>query len=216
MKLNQIHYILLAIFVLAVNGCEKKIAVRHYQEITLEPPEQVSIASASTPPMMRMGSDNPQLQTALQQSVAAINLAWETPKGWNEEKGSGMRMASFTTVEKDPITCTIVSLGGMAGGLESNIVRWMQQVHLNPDNLPHFNLADFMARQEKIKTRGKLDVTFIDLTSLQKESADNSILGGILQIQDTTVFVKMTGSVKAINLNREKFKNLCASLRLNE
>jgi hypothetical protein len=141
-------------------------------------------------------------------------LSWATPKGWSEEKGSGMRMVTFRAQGKSGgIECSIVSLGGMAGGLESNVARWMGQlkVAVPPDD----QLKAFLDRQEAVQTKGDFAVTLIDLTQYTQDAGAPSMIAGIARMPDMTVFVKMTGSRQAVTEQRQALRGLCASLSIN-
>ena len=79
---------------------------------------------------MGMGQADQATQNMIAASAQKPPLAWDLPEGWTETPGNGMRLVTFHSTDKDPVECTIVSLGGMAGGLESNIVRWMGQINI--------------------------------------------------------------------------------------
>lgn len=215
---NIICIFLLAVFV----GCEKKPQMRVYEESHLTPslasPQsvmQLPDGHPSVTPGMNMS--DPSMQSMVQSSAASVPLTWQAPKGWKEEKGSGMRLATFTSGDAHPITCTIVSLSGMAGGVESNIIRWMKQINLSDNLLAGEKMQEFLKKQEVIKSKNNLSVQIVDLTPLTgKNESTQTILGGIVEMQDTTIFIKMTGDLKGITSNREAFRSLCQSLTLNE
>ncbi|MBI5150227.1 MAG: hypothetical protein HZA28_05605 [Candidatus Omnitrophica bacterium] len=162
------------------------------------------------------GAVDPQTQKMLEASVARPPLSWATPQGWTETPGGGMHLVNFTSADKDaPAECTIISLGGQAGGLESNVTRWMQQVNIAVPEAPA--MEKFLAAQKKIKTKDGFDATIIDLTQLQpKDDLESpSMAATIIMLPDMTVFVKMTGSRGAVLKNRDQFQTLCESLKLN-
>ncbi len=174
-------------------------------------------AASGTLPMMPMtGAVDPQTQKMLDASVARPPLSWATPQGWQESPGSGMRLVNFTSTDtNDPVECNIISLGGQAGGLESNAVRWMGQVNIPVPEAAA--MEKFFTAQNKIKTRDGFDATIIDLTQLQpKEDPDSpSMIATVITLPDMTVFVKMTGSRAGVLKNKERFESLCESLKLN-
>lgn len=166
--------------------------------------------------MPMTGAVDSQTQKMLEASVARLPLSWTTPRGWQETPGGGMRLVNFTSADKDsPAECTIISLAGQAGGFESNVTRWMQQVHI--DVPAQAELEKFLAAQKKIKTKDGFDATIIDLTQLQpKDDLETpSMVATIIVLPEMTVFVKMTGSRGAVVKNKDKFEALCASLKLN-
>ena len=167
--------------------------------------------------MPMTGVVDQQTQKMLEASVARPPLAWTTPQGWQETPGGGMRLVSFVSTDKDnPVECTIISLGGQAGGPESNAARWMKQVNI--DVPAQAELEKFLAAQKKIKTQDGFDATILDLTQLQSQDdlQSQSMMATIIALPDMTVFVKMTGTRGAVLKNRDKFETLCESLKLNK
>lgn len=166
----------------------------------------------SQSPSGSMMSADPKTQAQIQASAASIPLIWQTPAGWNEMKGSGLRLVTFQSAKDFPIECSIVSLGGMAGGLESNIHRWMGQINLS---ISDAEFEKFMQTQEKITSQGALPIILFDFTKLQTASPQDvpSMIAGILTIEEKTIFVKMTGTKAAVLHHKENFKQLCQSLQ---
>ena len=166
--------------------------------------------------MPMTGAVDQQTREMLEASVARPPLSWTTPQGWQETPGSGMRLVSFVSADKEnPVECTIISLGGQAGGLESNAARWMKQINI--DVPAQTELEKFLAAQKKIKTQDGFDATIIDLTQLQPKDdlKSPSMAATIITLPDMTVFVKMTGIRGAVIQNRDQFEALCESLKLN-
>jgi hypothetical protein len=163
-------------------------------------------------PMMGAPVDA-QTQAALNASVAKVPLTWKTPEGWSEEPGGGMRVATFRAQDDaGGIECSIVSLGGAAGSVQSNVVRWMKQVNVNVP--PQDQMEEFLAKQELVKTEGGFDITVIDLTGFAQDGSSPSMIASIAELPESTIFVKMTGAKKSLVENRGKFKALCTSLNV--
>ena len=208
-------------------GCDKSPAMRQHQEVLIEPQEKKAGAMDDPHAFLNMmpqdeihsklSMDDPQMQKMLSSSVVDTPLAWQVPQGWQEQKGSSMRLATFVNMEKDSaIECTIISLGGSAGGLKQNVIRWIQQIQLN---VPSDEALDqFISRQNNFTNSSGLSVQLIDLTGLQNSMSDDtpSMMVGIIDIKSAQVFVKVTGSKKSINDNRERFLQLIESIHLKE
>lgn len=208
-----------------ITSCERSPVVRVYEDINAPVVESETARETlpqGHPPIdqnINMNSSDPQTQAMLAQSVSHVPLSWQTPKGWSEEKGSGMRLVTFKGDKGDqPVTVTIVSLSGTAGGLESNIIRWMKQINPPEDLLSGDKMRDFIQQQETFVSKGNLAVQLIDLTGLSnsKEYSAQTILGAVVHLEDTTIFIKMSGTLKAVHQNREEFKALCKSLSIHE
>jgi len=217
-------YIILIIGLSAVTStsCEQQITSREYEEIVTTSPSDphdfmksapfAGSQQSGLPPSMQIqaSKNNQQMQDVLDASVARPSLSWETPQGWSEEKGSGMRLVTFRD-QNDSIKCTIVSLGGDAGGLTSNVVRWMKQINVQVSD--NEQLSSFLSRQEDIITKGDFSINVIDLTEITKDQAP-SMIAAIAELEDMTIFVKMTGNKKDVIANRNQFESLCRSLTL--
>ena len=126
-----------------------------------------------------------------------------------------MRLVTFKSEGENPVTCTIVSLGGIAGGLEENVGRWAQQINIQLDEE---EFQDFLKKTQTIELSSGMVLSLVDFTQLQQddEPSRESMVGAILNLEDvSTVFLKMTGTKQAIINNRERFVKLCQSIRLN-
>lgn len=160
---------------------------------------------------MQQQTNDPHLQKMLDASVADATLTWKVPQGWNETKGSGMRMATFKSQKEDGMECSVIALKGMAGGIEGNILRWINQIGLD---IPGDKFATFMQDLEIIEIRDDVSAYYINLSLLQDpgDTAGDSMIASILQLPTETVFFKMTGSLGAVRQNEDQFRALITSL----
>lgn len=142
---------------------------------------------------------------------AAVDLDWTTPEGWEVSAGQGMRLATFT-VPGSSVDCSIVALGGAAGGLESNLHRWLGQVNLNPDSQ---TFQTFVSSLPSFSTEQGWPVTWVDFSSLlpagQVEA--KSIVAGIVERDGRSIFVKMMGPASELAEQSESLRSLVESLR---
>lgn len=145
-------------------------------------------------------------------SIVEGHLSWTLPKGWQEQPASGMRLATFR-LASDPqkIDCYVVALGGMAGGLEANLSRWMDQIELQRSAE---NLQSLMNSSESLKTQDGQEAKIYDFTTIQKDvpTSDKSMIAAVISSAEVTVFIKMTGSVEAVSQNRNNFLELVKSI----
>ncbi len=155
------------------------------------------------------------ISTDLPPAMTNLPLSWIAPKGWTEQKGSGLRLATFISEgTDDKIECSIVSLGGMAGGVKANIVRWLGQVKIPIPS--DEELEQFLARQEDFESKGHWKGKLLDLTQLQKDepSSTAGMMAAMIETGEAQIFVKMTGTKAALEKNKTAFRELCASLEL--
>jgi len=146
---------------------------------------------------------------ASMRSGAGVELAWVAPAAWTETAGTGMRRASFSA-DGSGIQCTIVALGGTAGGVESNIRRWLGQVNLQLDADA---LAALMAGMESGTTTSGLSWQWVDFNSQLKTPENPSMMAAILQKEGSTVFVKMTGTGSELAAQEAALRQLVESIR---
>jgi hypothetical protein len=204
-------------------GCGQPPLTRNYEEILID--SKVEKRSDATE-MGEMPNDDVHaklkmdpmtLSQPIMNSVAPTPLSWSTPSGWNEIKGDGMRLVTFTTLDKEfPIETSIVSLAGPAGGISANITRWLKQLNL-PDPSGQ-ELDDFMNRQEKIKILSGLTAQLVDFTQWQKDAPPqtSSMMAAIIEQENSRIFVKMTGAKSGILQNTDSFKSLIQSLHFTD
>lgn len=211
--------ILLLIF---AAGCgPKDSAMREYDEVSIESP----LASPKSLPegnltkedvmdsmTMEIGPLQP-ISRDMGSEALDVSLSWQKPQHWSEEPGQGMRIATFRS-DDNPIECSIVSLGGMAGGLEANIKRWLGQIGLELDD---DQLKEFITSQEKLTTKDGIKMALLNFTALQNDLGGESpsMIATILEKDNKTIFIKMTGSKESVLKEYEAFKSLCLSLKLN-
>lgn len=160
-------------------------------------------------------TDDPHIQMMLDESVADKAVTWTVPEGWNEAKGKGMRMATFTPASGEAVECSVIALKGVAGGIEGNIQRWMYQIGLN---LPPAAFQAYMDNLEMIATQDGTKAFYVDLAQFQDGQSDDttSMIAGILQLPAQTVFFKMTGNLGAVKNNDARLRALIASVSANQ
>lgn len=153
------------------------------------------------------------MQPGIAESADRSPLTWKTPQGWTETKGSGIRMVTFTAADKNtPFETSIVSLGGSAGGFSSNVARWMTQLNMSVPG--ERELQEFINKQEHFSTDSGLPVVFIDFSQLQGSDGEDvpSMVAAVIDRGQAQIFVKMTGSKKAVQKNRDRMKALVRSI----
>ena len=144
-------------------------------------------------------------------ATSSAPLVWQTPPTWQELPADDIRLAAFRLDENDrSVTTTVVMLGGAAGGLEANVVRWLDQLGLQ---LTGDELVQFLAAGEPVETRDGMRLTVYDFTRLVS-SDGNSMLAAVGPVLSQTLFVKMSGDGALVTAARADFMNLVASLRL--
>lgn len=132
-------------------------------------------------------------------------IAWNLPKGWTEERGSGMRMATFKPPVAGKIDVSVIVLPGMGGGELGNVNRWRGQIGLGP--------LDEAAREKlRQEVKSKLGpVSLYDFTG-QGAGTPQRMLAALLVADGQTWFVKMVGDEAPVAAARLDFVKLLESL----
>jgi hypothetical protein len=198
-------------------SCQREPEVRHYQQIVRESTAEV-ITIPDVPDSMlsdfQSKKEEAPAQTPPAMPVATeVEFVWQAPEGWEELLGQGMRLVSFRNTDgKSPIDTSIVRLGGEGGGLSANLIRWMQQIGLTVP--PEEELEKFIREQESFTTQGGWPAVLYDLTTFQQGApADTPAMAAVIvELPDALVFVKMTGSLSAVQANKNQLKVLSQSL----
>jgi len=207
---------ILCIFTLFFGSCGQKPQETHYKEIVLQAPQvnTPSVPVAQTIPAdPHAGLDMSSIGIPSGMNSSMSNMfSWTVPQGWKEESGGGIRLATFHLLtDKEAVDCSIVTLGGMAGGLEANLNRWMGQLGLQVSD---DNLKQLLMTVQNLKTKDGLEAKVFDFTNIQAQgnSSDKSMLAAMIDVDQTTVFVKMTGSIEAVKQNKGNFLKLLGSI----
>lgn len=140
-------------------------------------------------------------------------LRWTAPTGWKALGGSSMRLETFA-VDRGARTglCTVIKLGGGAGGVEANIKRWLGQI--DQPIPPAEELSAFVEKQERFKTEGGLDGVLCDLTAIGTQGPDaDSMLVALFPLGDMTAFVKLAAPVALLREEKAAFASFCKSFR---
>jgi hypothetical protein len=184
----------LASLLLIIPVCRQQPQTRQYEE-----------KAASSAPLPNRPQGRPNVES----------WRWEKPRQWREEESSGLRLAAFSIPGREGSSeCTLIPLPGDGGGVRANVQRWLEQLQLPAFSPP--DLEDFLARQKKIFTGSGLPVMIIDFTALSPSPnrLAPSLLIAIIQAENQTLFVKMSGGKARLGENRGIFFKFCQSLSL--
>ncbi len=123
-----------------------------------------------------------------------------------------MRLATLmVTSDTQNATCTLVSLGGSAGGLEANVKRWIGQLGLP---IPDADaMTAFLKRQLVVESSGGFSGTVVDLSELGVSSDGTTMLAALIDLQGSMLFIKFTGPAELLSAQKEHFVGLCRSFR---
>jgi len=151
-------------------------------------------------------------------------LVWTKPEGWtqlpkqNANRGgiSIDRIATFTVADEndaDEEAQTTLVAFSTAGGMSSNLDRWLRQLLASPT--PEEKAAFLESKLKPFKTAGGQTGTYADLSSFVPEDPSvQSMLTGTIPLDDDRVlYAKMTGSKGLLAKQKEAFERLCESIK---
>ncbi|MBF0489026.1 MAG: hypothetical protein HQL15_00225 [Candidatus Omnitrophica bacterium] len=211
---------IICVFLLVFSGCQQSSKENHYTEVVPQAPAPTVPATpkmdSSADPHAGMDMDMSAMggmMPGLENSVAKnISYGWTVPEGWKEEAGQGMRLATFhLTSDEKAIDSSIVSLAGVAGGLEANLKRWMGQIGLESSAT---DLTGLINAASSIKIKGGQEGKVFDFTTIQLQGkpTDKSMIVVMLPMNNATLFVKVTGTLETVKKNKDDFFKLVQSI----
>ncbi|MCB0422293.1 MAG: hypothetical protein KDD61_14945 [Bdellovibrionales bacterium] len=185
------------VLVVSVIGCyQKEKNVKVYDIPKLKPQQPLGSA------MMSGDESSGSGESMVASAGSGGNLKWVTPKSWKEVKSqSAMRLVSFNTQESGGADVSIVSLGAMAGGEESNVNRWRDQVGLGPLSGEEISNSA-MSGQSPVGPYRWFRIY----------GASSAIFVAIIKPGGQTIFVKMMGEAEELRNNEKPFLELVRSL----
>ena len=133
-----------------------------------------------------------------------IPFSWNAPKHWTTGKPSSMRLASYNVpFNRGYADISITNFSGDGGGLLANVNRWRRQLNLEPQSL------DQMNKSILIRSSALGDYKVIKI--INDGNKESAFLCAILEIKQSTIFIKMNASIEGIDQLEEDFITFCSS-----
>jgi hypothetical protein len=145
------------------------------------------------------------------EAVQGGALQYTLPANWQEKPLTPMRLASFKAMASNgkEIDISVVSLPGIAGGDLANVNRWRGQVRLEP-----IDEVAFAKSAEHIEANGH-DFLVVDLANHQPTNGEKQrIVAAILNENDRSWFIKMTGEDTAVASQKRAFTDFLGGLKI--
>jgi len=130
----------------------------------------------------------------------AQGFSWTAPAGWTQGPAKQMRLVTLVPEGAPGVECYVTVLGGAAGGVEANVNRWRQQLHLAP-------LA-----ADAVKALPTVPVLGREARMAEIDGGTVGMFGLVCELDQQTVFVKMTGPMDSLRAQRGQFVAFCKSL----
>jgi len=146
------------------------------------------------PPMNGAGADAPAA------TPDAAGFTWTAPTGWTQGPAKQMRLVTFVPADAPGVECYVTVLDGSAGGVDANINRWREQLHLAP------------LSADAIKALATVPVLGRDARMVEIDGGQIGLFGLVCELGGETVFVKMTGPTASLRAQRGQFVAFSKSL----
>jgi hypothetical protein len=134
--------------------------------------------------------------------------SWTKPDGWTEKPLSEMRLGSFqvTGSNGESADVSVTAFPGDAGGLDSNVNRWREQVHQ-----PALQ-EEQLSQSWQEETVDGVPTVIVDLQSPAGAEKMSGILGAVMRTADRTWFVKMSGPPDLLQAQKANFLQFVHSI----
>jgi hypothetical protein len=190
---------------LVLASCSKPAAVEQISETrTLTTPREVPKQDLSS--AERLGTLS---QPVAPQGAMQPQFSWVTPEGWAEVPATQFRPVNLRPAGDPKAECYVTQLGG---GITENVNRWRGQMGQPPVDdaaiaaLPKKPLMG--AEAYYVEVEGNYTGMSGD-----QNNPDFKMIGLILPLGGTSVFVKFTGPKALVEQELPKFDAFCASIR---
>ncbi|MBA2434996.1 MAG: hypothetical protein M3480_02985 [Verrucomicrobiota bacterium] len=177
-------------------------------------PAEGEVASSTAPGPMSAnagGNDSNAPTPPPIQSAQGAPVQYTLPSGWKEKPLTPMRLASFqaTAPNGKETDISVVALPGVAGGDLANVNRWRGQMQLPPID------EDALAKTAEHVTVNGHDFLLVDLASEQPINGEKQrILAAILDENERSWFIKMTGEDAAVASQKSAFTDFLRGLKI--
>ncbi|MGL1935976.1 MAG: hypothetical protein OCD01_13190 [Fibrobacterales bacterium] len=204
----------IAILSLVIVGCKEE-KIRTYTEKPASMAPQPPIDQKAMP---KMPAGHPPIDQntpgmgAPQAPATVTNdtrpkFSWKLPKGWLVQEGSGMITATYFPDDgTNSFKATLIILGGMAGGVDANLERWLGQIGLPADPGTIAKVKNAANKVKGVNVKGDL----YDLTL--QATQEKTFLVTILPVEEYSVFVKFMAAPDVAKAQKKNFAALLNSL----
>ncbi|HEY5550823.1 MAG TPA: hypothetical protein VIK52_02975 [Opitutaceae bacterium] len=141
-------------------------------------------------------------------SAGALAIRWAAPDHWTPKELTQLRKASYNVHGSATAVAdfSIISLPGVAGGLQDNVNRWRGQIGLDPQDA-----ATIDAGVRHMDSAG----LHFDVVEFASTGADaQRVLGAFLTVSGETWFFKLTGPDTVVAAERDSFIQFIKTVRI--
>ncbi|MCC6699209.1 MAG: hypothetical protein IT365_26530 [Candidatus Hydrogenedentes bacterium] len=173
---------------------------------------------APAPPTAVSSAERFGMRTPAAPAVAgssALPFEWSVPEGWTEAPSSQMRLVNLVPGGDSRAECYLTVLPGSGGGVEANVNRWRNQMSLEPLSAEEFAALPKKPLLGEEAVYVEFDGVYKGMSGDQNQP-DFKMVGLILGVRDSGVFVKMLGPKDLIDKELGRFHEFCESLKIKQ
>jgi hypothetical protein len=153
-----------------------------------------------------LGCEEEQPEIRRHQAPTTTPFTYMQPEGWRRQSSPDPMSLLTLWAEDDLVKVTVSKFSGPAGGINANVVRWQNQVKVEPAK----NQKDVDALLREFQVAGR-NAHHVDLG----EEGGLRILGVILEMKDATWFFKLFGPYDLAGEQEQAFKDFVQSVQFN-
>ena len=142
-------------------------------------------------------------------------IGWTLPEGWTDAKPSGsFRVRDFRIAAAPNAVSYLSLLQGNGGGLEANVSLWRGQ--MGAKEALDARAVDALERLDVMGVKAVFVEQAGDFQGMSGESVPDAVFYGVIvPLEDDTLFLRLVGPRAQVEPQREAFRALARSLRLD-
>jgi hypothetical protein len=173
-------------------------------------------ASAAMPPFAARGMPNDEIHSQIPSAdsppaQASAPFQYKAPEGWQPLEATGIRKLAFQVADDDGQALLTVMSFPQAGGpaitsVAANVNRWQREL-----GMPEAAEDELSKSTTDIKVDGE-DATLVELLPDQSSNLPEATLAAMIPRGQEIWFVKLKGSRKSVEAQREQFREFVESI----
>ncbi len=207
--LTPSYGVVLCLTAILLTHCGGSVAVKEITETrTIEGPVAVPANLTSAQRFGMRTAATPAAQDGLP-------FTYDVPDGWTTAPANSMRLINLVPAGDPRAECYVTILPGEGGGVDANVNRWRNQMSLEPYTNEEL---EALPKRELLGAEAiyvEFEGLYTGMSGDQSEP-DYKLLGLILPLNNSGMFIKMLGPRDLIEQESGNFDAFCASFRIRQ
>ncbi|MDF1838547.1 MAG: hypothetical protein P1V35_11820 [Planctomycetota bacterium] len=195
----------------ACGGVGEQATMERRAQTDLGRPEWTGVSTTSVERFGPRQAAEPHSGHGAGMAPTAPRFVYDLPEGWVLNDPTDLRLLNLKVAGREDASCYLAALPGRAGGIADNVNRWLSQFGADP------------MTPEQIKALPTTELFALDAVRVEAsgpfsdgmgggEIAEGSLVGLIVQQDNTMVFLKMVGPKDVIDQEKPNFDAFVKSL----